>query len=253
MVAQGVEFLGGDVTDLLSFFGEALAAPSGPIPCAGGTGSVATQDVAPSGISAGDTATLTFNNCVLVIGPFALTARGQVTLTATTYNLIPPSGSDIEISYTFRNFEVDVEGSTITLNGNLVLGVETPDGNVRTIVARGSSLNFSVDGQSRRLTNFRHEQISDELTGDYTLNIEGTVQDSSVGGAVDYTTDVLFSGTDPDDPDTGEASAEGAAASALRIEVLDDVNVRIHVDEDGDGTEESSIDTTWAELLGEIV
>ena len=57
-----------------------------------------------------------------------------------------------------------------------------------------------------------------------------------------------FSGTGPNDPDDGSFVVTGASGSTLNVLVLDEVNVRILVDTDGDGEPEVTIDTTWDEL-----
>jgi hypothetical protein len=64
---------------------------------------------------------------------------------------------------------------------------------------------------------------------------------------VTYSTPVVFTGFDNDYPDTGELLVEGDSSSA-RLIAMDNVNVRIEIDADGDGTIDDTIDTTWAEL-----
>jgi hypothetical protein len=64
---------------------------------------------------------------------------------------------------------------------------------------------------------------------------------------VSYSTPVTFEGFDLDYPGTGEFLVEGDNSSA-RLIAIDNVNVRIEVDTDGNGTVDETINTTWAEL-----
>jgi hypothetical protein len=255
MVVQGAEFFASDFGETLLTLAQVISTPSGTLPCIGG-GSFqnSANDVAPVGeVSAGDSATVTFNNCVFDLGGIIVTLRGQFTIVVNEFTEILPSGLDAEYVYTFRNFEMDVEGTTIQANGGAVVELESPDGNLNTTVARGDSLTLEFDDDTnrftRRFTEFRHEQVEDETAGNYSVGIEGRVHDSDVGGAVDYVTDIPFGGESDLNPGEGEVTAAGGANSSLRIEVLDDEYVRLHIDEDGDGTYEASIDVSWSELL----
>ena len=62
-----------------------------------------------------------------------------------------------------------------------------------------------------------------------------------------YATPVTFEGFDNGYPHTGELLITGDSSSA-RLIALDDVNVRIEIDGDGDGAVDDTIDTTWVAL-----
>jgi hypothetical protein len=64
---------------------------------------------------------------------------------------------------------------------------------------------------------------------------------------VRYTTPVQFTGFDVDFPSTGELLVSGNNSS-VRLVALDNVNVRIDLDNDGNGTVDESIQTTWLAL-----
>jgi hypothetical protein len=62
-----------------------------------------------------------------------------------------------------------------------------------------------------------------------------------------YSTPVTFEGFDDGYPHIGELLVTGDDSS-LRLVAVDEVNVRIDIDPDGDGTVDTSIETTWSAL-----
>lgn len=83
----------------------------------------------------------------------------------------------------------------------------------------------------------------------YTLASSGTLDSSDLGGAVDFSTPVSFEGFDNNFPSAGSLLVEGDGGTSARLTALDEVNVRIELDTDGDGAVDETIDTTWQALV----
>ena len=90
--------------------------------------------------------------------------------------------------------------------------------------------------------------VAPDLVGVAVLtSASGTLDSSQLPGAVTYSTPVTFEGFDDDYPGTGEFLVEGEN-SAAKLVALNNVDVQILIDADGNGEFETEILTTWAEL-----
>ena len=85
-----------------------------------------------------------------------------------------------------------------------------------------------------------------------TTTASGTVTSTQFEGAVTYSTPVPFEALADAYPYVGELLVTGANGATLRLVALDEANVRIIADYDGDGATDETIDTTWAELVPRI-
>jgi hypothetical protein len=76
----------------------------------------------------------------------------------------------------------------------------------------------------------------------------GTIESDDLDGAVNYDTPVPFAGFGDEFPGSGELLVTGADNATLRLVALENGNVRIDADYDGDGTIDEVINMSWAEL-----
>jgi hypothetical protein len=79
------------------------------------------------------------------------------------------------------------------------------------------------------------------------LSASGTLDSTQLAGVVQYSTPVTFAGEGFDYPSSGALLVEGENSSA-RLTAIDNVNVTIEVDSNGDGVIDDTINTTWADL-----
>jgi hypothetical protein len=110
----------------------------------------------------------------------------------------------------------------------------------------GSSLTTSGITDSETLTNFSAAQTVDTglQPAPFTMDSSGTLDSSLLPGVITYSTPETFRGFDFDFPGSGEFLVT-SGTSSLRLIALDNVNVRIEINNDG---VIEIIDTTWAEL-----
>jgi hypothetical protein len=164
-----------------------------------------------------------------------------------------PSGAFTREFYASYNaLTAVILGSTVVINGGLTASLSSADG--VTLVAGVSGNSFSAFAQSGgeafsgSIRNFQSTRSFDTSAGTYSVDFEATVTASGLGGSVHIETTVPFTGLADEDPSAGTFVATGAMGATVTLIALDNVNVQILVDADGDGTAETTINTTWAAL-----
>jgi hypothetical protein len=253
-VTGAVRFLG-EFEDMLGPFVSVIedGDGSGTFQCiGGGSGTVVVDDRAPVGtVSAGDTVRITFDGCTVGFEGEAVSLHGGLNfIVAESTDL--PVGFDTTVRFTFTNLRMVMLDETMTLNGDLSANRTTTDEIVFTTTASGNSLRVSIQDDvgttSASISNFAEERIVDDDLEIYTIETSGRLYVSDLGGAVAYETETVLAGNDADPPEEGSMLVTGAAGSSMLFVVLDEDDIELLVDEDGDGTRETTIPTTWSEL-----
>ena len=155
----------------------------------------------------------------------------------------------ISMATTAENLQVSNTEDTVTSNGdvNITLDTLTPLFVIASV--SGGSMTADSDTISESLTNYSSLQTLD-LDGSeplYTLDASGDLASTRLPGSVRYSTPVQFEGSGEDYPSVGELLVIGDSSSA-RLIAIDNVNVQIEVDSNGDGVVDDTISTTWAAL-----
>lgn len=220
--------------------------------CVTGSVVITENDTPPVGeLNVGDTITATFNACT---DEFGDEYNGTMTVGITQLTGDPDNPPfTIGISVTF-NLTITEDGDTFTATGGFNFTLSNDGAGRISIVMSGT--NFSLSGMmdgapiNESLTNFRYELTYDENTGDYTVDFSGTISTGDLGGAVTFDTPTPFQGTTSEEfflenPTSGVLVVSGAGGSQAILTVTGMNTVRIDIDEDGDGTFETTINTTW--------
>ena len=204
----------------------------------------------PSTVSAGDTVSVDFNNCVVD----SVVLNGAMTLSVTTitpnFDGSPPYTLGIDAA--LSDFSANDAGFIVTADGDMsiLLGASI-SGDFSTVFS-GSSLLASAAGEAQRLTNYQFDILENASTGDYSVDISGTIATTAIGGSVSFVTMELFTGNDfgASEPTAGVMwITTSADNSQARVTVQPDgINVLIEIDADGNSLYETEIWTTWAEL-----
>ncbi|MCO6411810.1 MAG: hypothetical protein J5I92_03615 [Thiogranum sp.] len=221
---------------------------SGSEPCSSGSFSYTLDDADNnSALSTGDSFSLQFNSC----SDGTTTINGGLSLTGVIVSgdiETPVAPYSVQATFSFNNLSVSESGETATVAGSITINLGSTDGVTLTSQLSGSSVLLTAGADSARISNFNFSASENLNTGAWTISVDATIDSNIQGGRTVLVTITPFEGFDFDDPYTGEALITGANNSSVRIIVLDAVNVRLEVDEDGDGTAETTIDTTWAQL-----
>jgi hypothetical protein len=141
--------------------------------------------------------------------------------------------------------------STATGEGDFALTLDSLDFPVMRMSLSGDELQLGSNGEVFTLSDFDHFlQVDIGPPEALVANVLGRLASSTLGGSVDYDTPVTIEAIDNGDPYVGEILVTGADDSTVRIVIVDDGNIRLEIDEDGDGIADEFIDTNWDELNG---
>ncbi len=234
--------------------GRAAAAPadvSGLICPGGGAATVDLSDTDPQGVlSAGDSLTVAFTDCKTGEDGTSAAFSGSVDMAvqAATGDY-GAAGSSFTVAFTFRSLSIADSTAEWTVEGGFTLVSEVLDDGTSTATIRGDSLTVSeTDGSSVTYADFVCTATADPGADAYTLDLDGTVSGGEVEGDLVVETSVPFSWTDDNDPTSGKFTATADDGSSLTLEAHPDGTVTITVDEDGDGSADATIETTWDEI-----
>jgi hypothetical protein len=198
-------------------------------------------------LSAGDSMSFTANNCSEQDG---MTMNGSVSINNVSVSGNPETpllGYSMQFTIQANNFRVTDGVESVALHGGMTMAQSTDDGVSFTHTISGSSIQVTEGGVSASLGNFMIEASEDSNLA-YTLDLNATVSSSELGGSVTIVTDTVFQGIEPNEPSSGQATIIGANNSSVTLIAMGSDNVRLEIDEDGDGTAETFVDTTWDAL-----
>ena len=155
----------------------------------------------------------------------------------------------VSMDATVTNLQAITGTDTITNNGDATLMLDTMLAPYIEAGVSGTSMTVDSNASSETLSSYSSGQTVDgnlqELP--FTLSASGTLDTTQLSGIVQYSTPVTFAGEGLDYPNSGELLVEGVDSSA-RLIAVDNVNVTIEVDSNGDGVIDDTINSTWANL-----
>ena len=218
------------------------------VACDSGTITVTVNDADNNGeLSPGDTVDATFNQCVE--GNESLNGSASIrdiSVTGDAVNQVAPWS--IAATYVFNNVVFTQAGETSSINGSFSITVGMPDDTLFNTSISANSITVVDSGFTETLSNFSATASLDTSTSAYSTDTSGTFSSDRFAGSVTFDTTQTFHGVGEDFPSEGELLIIGANNSSVRLTAIDSVNVRLVVDEDGDGAVDETIDTTWQEL-----
>lgn len=217
----------------------------------GGTVDISVTLADPNTLSVGDRIIAVFVDCDDGLG-YVISGEVDITVVEIQGDILTELfllGMDLvltDIVITDSAGEMAAVGDfTLTLDqrGFPVLGLSMTTG----------ELQMGHEGEVWTMTGCDHDMQVDlgTLPEPLTANASGRFESLLLGGSVDYETTVTLQALGDDDPYAGEILVTGAGNSTVRILIVDSDNVRLEIDENGDGTVDEFVDTTWAELNGD--
>lgn len=223
--------------------------PFGPdvYPCAVFGSLTISGDVAdPSTLTLGDTFTVDAVACDDGLGEVL---DGSMTLTVSEFTGDLFGTYLLGMNATLDALQVTTIDDVISSTGDTAVALDTTNNPFISASVAGNSMVTSSNASTETLSNYHTAQTVDAgpTLSPYTLISSGTVDSSLLNGAVTYSTPLQFQGFDIDYPHTGELLVTGDNSSA-RLVAIDNVDVRIDLDNDGNGTVDEMINTTWAAL-----
>lgn len=216
------------------------------VPCTSGSMTITLNDSDNNQqLSTGDSFSFTANNC----SQEGMSTNGSVTIdnVFVSGNILSPPYS-MQLRIQANNYTISEGVESVGLNGSMTLAESTTDGVLFTHSITGSSIQVTEGSEIASLSSFNIEASEDNNTLAYTLNLNATVNSPELGGYVTIVTGGVFQGFGQDYPSSGEATITGANDGRITLIALNSLDVRLEIDEDGDGAAETVIDTTWAAL-----
>jgi hypothetical protein len=141
--------------------------------------------------------------------------------------------------------------STMQVQGDVILTLDSLEFPTMRMSLSGDELQLGSNGEVATLTGFDHfMQLDAGPPEALVANVLGRLAASTLGGSVDYDTTVAVEAVGNGNPYVGEILISGADDSTVRIVIVDVSNVRLEIDEDGDGTVDAFVDTNWEALNG---
>ncbi len=225
--------------------------PIGPetAPCAVSGSVTISGDIAnPVTFTAGDFFNIDWNNCDDGQGQVV---EGVLEFSITSFEGDATTGQFLlGITLTLTAFQV-IEGTNLYgADGDVSLTLDTRTLPVSVATMSGSTFTVSSNSSTETLSNFSTSvtENASMFPSSYTTDAMGTITSTQFDGSVTYDTPVPFESIGEAYPYTGEMLVTGANNATLRLIALDEVNVRIEADYDGDGAVDETIDTTWDAL-----
>lgn len=197
-------------------------------------------------LTLGDTFTFVFTDCDDGI----TTASGTFSMSITGFQGDFFGGSfAFGVDLTLEAFNVALNGTpAFTIDGDVSISLDVSSPPSLALTVDSDSLSVGDGTFSHSLERYSLTQTSDALTGAYTVLVRGRATSSSFSGVVDFDTTVAFESLDGGNPYTGTIKITGNGRGTITVIVLDETAARLEIDEDGNGTVDVVIDTTWDAL-----
>ena len=195
-------------------------------------------------LSTGDTVSMTANNCNFG----GVTMNGSISLSN-----VSVTGDEFSAPYSLQftlqatNFSVSVSGETVVMSGDGTISESSSDGINFTSSVSGNGIEITAGGETLTLTNYDIQETENQATGAYSISINATISSSGLGGSVTVRTDVALSRVGALDPDSGQITCVGAGNTSVTL-IVDSANVRLEVDQTGDGIVDETRFPAWADL-----
>lgn len=154
------------------------------------------------------------------------------------------------VSLDVGNFRVVEDAGWQVTNGDLTLTIDSRTQPRTDILTLGSSMVVSNGFSTETLTDFSSTVTEDTsmFPSNFTTDATGTISSTLFSGSVNYDTPVAFQSTGGGYPYEGEMLVFGTNNATIRIIAIDEDNVRIEADYNGDNAPDATIDTTWDAL-----
>jgi hypothetical protein len=215
-----------------------------------GTVTVSGDIASPLTVTAGDFLDYAWEDCDDGLGQVL---NGQIGMTFTEFEGNLLAGRILlDVSLLVQGFRV-VEGmDTSVTTGDLNLTIDSRTQPETIVTTLGNSLMINNGTSTETLTGFSSTVTEDTsiFPSNFTTELSGRVSSSQFNGVVSYNTPVPFESSGDGFPYEGEMFVFGDSGANVQIIAMDDANVRIEADYNGDGASDATIDTTWAALVG---
>lgn len=200
---------------------------------------------APAPIGAGDSYQFTWTNYNdgNSADDVTLTGTAMIAIWAAQWS----AGDLVYLSATFTmNLTVTLQGDTLSLAGALSISGGT-NGPTTSMHIEFSNFQANLGGASVTIQSatMDYSETDDGFDVTFSWTSSGILMSSALAGTVSWSTPEPFTGLVDAPPEAGVLVIRGGHNASVRLTATGGGDVRIEVDEDGDGTYESTTYTTW--------
>ncbi|MFL6630168.1 MAG: hypothetical protein ACJ8G1_27285 [Vitreoscilla sp.] len=199
-------------------------------------------------LSSGDSVSATFAQCK---DSASTTINGAIVIALTS----TPTDTQFSASANFQSVVVTDNGVTSTISGTVTVAENDMPTVTETTLSVGSSgltASTASTGYDDAVSFAAGFVITTDETsaGDVSVSLSGTMTAQSVGGSITISTpQPIVEGSGDAYPRAGQVIITGASGSSVRATVLDDTQVRLELDANGDGSYESTSTVAWTALI----
>lgn len=152
----------------------------------------------------------------------------------------------------FDNLKFTQNGETNTFDGDIAITVQTQDNIIVDVTVAGNSLTLSDSNGTSTLSSYEFfTQLNNSTSPSTYIRRENgsiTIDHQQFNGTIDFETLQDFEGELNNDPFVGQEKFTSQEDGSSVLITVDGDNVTIEIDEDGDGTSDKTINTTWEKL-----
>jgi hypothetical protein len=199
-------------------------------------------------LSNGDAVSATFAQCK---DSATTTINGAIAITLTG----TPTDTQFSASANFQSVVVTDNAVTSTISGTVTVAENDMPTVTETTLSVGNSgltastastgYNDSVSFASGFVI-----RTDESSSGSVSVSLSGTMTAQSLAGSITISTpQPVVEGSGDSYPSSGQVIITGASGSAVRATVLDNTQVRLELDANGDGTYESTSTVAWTALI----
>jgi hypothetical protein len=198
-------------------------------------------------LSNGDAVSATFAQCK---DSANTTINGAIAIALTS----TPTATQFSASANFQSVVVIDNGATSTISGTVVVAENDMPTVTETTLSVGNgglTASTSSTGYDDSVSFASGFLIKTDETsaGDVSVSLSGTLTAQSVGGSITISTpQPMVEASGDTHPSSGQVIVTGASGSTVRATVLDNTQVRLELDANGDGTYESTSIVAWTVL-----
>ena len=220
-------------------------------PCPfGGSMTISATIENPEVLTAGDTFSLNYINCNFGEG---LVANGGMSFTVTSFSG-DMLGEDFSVGFDLdvTGFSMNEGGENVSLDGDISLSM-TMTATSSTVTMSGTSLHISNGVDFYDMAEFSTTTTIDMsmFPESFSMTSHGFLMSSDFDGEVEFQTTIALQGSGEGNPVSGEFEVIGADGATVRVIPMDEFNVRVELDLNGDGAVDTdgTIDMSWQEFL----
>lgn len=226
-------------------------------PCTNGGSISATVSEAVTGtLSSGDSVALTATQCI----EGSTTLNGGLSVSFSNLSGTPGSATAWSgaLGLNFKNFSIAAGTEAALANGDMALSINQLGYQDATASISGNSLQLSLSRSGavvidRTLSAYSYTGAVKSNLETYSVNftMTGDFKIAS-NGAYSVTTTTPFKRLTGAYPYQGALKVTGSGNTSVTLTALDNTNVRLDIDKNGDGATDDTVNTTWAALKSKI-